>query len=106
MELTQIIMPKPVEIGYAHSLPMQISAIFTISVGDEAIRGMYSGTLSPMLDESGNGEAHAQATGQIFSVTAGFIDLFLNYVFVSDVIKMVEGNGTGATGTMQLKPGV
>ncbi len=104
VNLTQIIMPKPENMGYVQALPMQIGAIFTISSGDEQLKGTYTGLLSPMLDDSGNGEAHLQATGQIISVTRGLIDLFQNYVFVADVIRMVEGLGTGASGTMQLKP--
>jgi hypothetical protein len=90
--------------GYSQALPMHIGGIFVIHSGDEMLEGMYTGPLSPMLDAHGNGEAHLQATGQIISVTTGFIDLFLNYVFVADVIRMVEGVGTGASGHMQLKP--
>jgi transcriptional regulator with XRE-family HTH domain len=106
VNLTQIIMPKPENMGYTQALPMQIGAIFNIQSGVEQLEGTYTGLLSPMLDDNGNGNAQLQATGQIISVTAGFIDLFLNYVFVGDVIRMVEGIGTGASGTMQLKPGV
>ena len=57
-----------------------------------------------MTDAGGTGEARNQGTGQVISVTPGFVDLFLNYVFVEDVVKMVEGSGTGARGRMQLKP--
>lgn len=106
VDLTQVIMPKPADMGYSQALPMQVAASFTIYSGNERLQGMYNGTLSPMLDASGNGDAQLQATGQIISVTAGFIDLFLNYVFVADVIRMVEGVGTGAIGTMQLKSAV
>ena len=104
LRLTQIIMPKPAEMDYATALPMQVSAFFTINSGDEQIEGFYNGSMTPMLDPVGNGNSHFQGTGQVVSVTAGFIDLFLNYVFVTDVIRMVEGVGTGANGSMQLKP--
>jgi hypothetical protein len=57
-----------------------------------------------MLNPSGQGSARLQATGQVVSVTAGFIDLFLNYVLVEDVVKMVEGTGTGSSSTMLIKP--
>jgi transcriptional regulator with XRE-family HTH domain len=103
LQITQIINPKPAGIGYVQALPMQIGALFTIRSGNDILRGTYTGTLTPTLDEAGNGNARMQATGRIISVTAGFIDLFLNYVFVEDVVRMKEGNGTGASGRMQLK---
>jgi transcriptional regulator with XRE-family HTH domain len=106
LHITQIINPKPADIGYLQALPMQIGAIFTISSGNDILKGTYIGSLTPMLDEAGNGNAHVQATGQIISVTTGFIDLFLNYVFVEDVVKMVEGSGTGSSGVMQFKTAV
>lgn len=104
LRITQILTPKPVEMDYSQALPMQIGAIFTIRSGNDMLEGIYTGSLSPMLDPSGSGALRVQATGQIISVTAGFVDLFLNYVFVADAVRMVEGLGTGASGTMQLKP--
>ncbi len=103
LHITQIINPKPASMGYPQALPMQIGAMFTIQSGNDTLKGSYTGSLTPTLDEAGNGNARVQATGTVVSVTAGFSDLFLNYVFVEDVVKMVEGNGTGASGIMQLK---
>ena len=103
LQITQIINPKPVELGYEQALSMQIGALFTIQSGDDFLKGTYTGTLTPTLDEAGNGEGFVQATGRIVTVTARFIDLFLNYVFVEDVVRMREGNGVGASGVMQLK---
>lgn len=104
LQITQVVMPKPVNIGYAQALPMQIGAIFTIRSGSDSFKGCYNGTITPTLNEAGNGSARVQATGQVIFVTARFIDLFLNYVFVEDVVRMREGTGTGASGVMQLKP--
>lgn len=106
LQITQIINPKPIEMNYTQALPMQIGTIFTIQSGDDILRGSYTGTLTPTLDEAGNGHARMQATGRIIFVTARFIDLFLNYVFVEDIVQMKEGNGTGAKGIMQLKSAV
>lgn len=77
--------------------------LFTIQSDDDSLKGSYSGTLTPTLNENGNGDARVQATGRITFVTARFIDLFLNYVFVTDIVRMKEGEGTGASGVMQLK---
>lgn len=104
IRLTQIIMPKPAEMDYSQALPMQIGAIFKIHSGEEMIEGYYSGSFSTILDATGHGSGRVQATGQVISVTAGFANLFLNYVFVTDVVKIVEGIGTGSRGTMQIKP--
>lgn len=83
---------------------MSVGALFEIRSGKETLKGSYGGVLSPMLDASGSGRARVQATGQIFGVSPAFIDFFLHYVFIDDEVKMVEGVGTGARGTMQLKP--
>ncbi len=106
VRLTQIIMPKPAGMDYSQALPMQVGAIFKIRSGEEMIEGYYSGSISTILDAAGHGTGRVQATGQIISVTADFADLFLNYVFVTDVVKMVEGIGTGSKGTMQIKPAI
>ncbi len=104
LRITQVVMPKPPEMDYTHAVPMQIGAFFSIRSGEEVMEGNFTGTLSPMLDAAGGGDARMVGTGQVISVTPGFIDYFLNYVFVTDIIKMVEGTGTGSRGTMQLKP--
>jgi transcriptional regulator with XRE-family HTH domain len=104
LQITQIITPKPENMGYSQALPMQIGAIFTIRSGEDRIKGAYTGSITPTMDEAGNGDARVQATGQVIFVTAGFVELFLNYVFVEDVVRMKEGNGTGASGVMQLTP--
>jgi transcriptional regulator with XRE-family HTH domain len=104
VRITQVIVPKPPGATYAQALPMPVGASFKLQMGEEALEGTYTGIISPMLDAGGNGQARVQATGQIIAVTPAFIDLFLNYVFVEDLVKMVEGTGTGASGTMQLKP--
>ncbi len=106
LHITQIIVPKPADIGYSQALPMQIGAMFTVCSGNDILKGTYTGSLTPTLDDAGNGNARLQATGQVIFVTAGFIDLFLNYVFVEDVVRMREGSGAGASGVMQLKPAV
>ena len=103
LHITQIIRPKPEHIGCSQALPMKIGATFTVRSGNDSFKGMYTGSLTPMLDDAGNGRGRMQATGQVFSVTAGFIDLFLNYVIAEDVVRMREGEGAGASGVMQLK---
>jgi hypothetical protein len=81
-----------------------IGAFFAIRSGEDLLERIYTGNISPMLNAGGTGEARNQGTGQVISVTTGFIDLFLNYIYVDNVLKIVEGSGTGAKGTMHLKP--
>jgi transcriptional regulator with XRE-family HTH domain len=104
LRITQVIMPKPANLDYSQALPMQIGAFFTIQSGEDLLEGNFTGTLSPMLDAAGSGDAQMVGAGQVITVTPGFIDFFLNYVFVADIVKMVEGMGTGSRGTLQLKP--
>jgi transcriptional regulator with XRE-family HTH domain len=101
VQITQVIMPKPDSINYSQAVPMQIGVFFQIHSGDEFVKGVYSGTVAPMLDANGTGEARVLATGQVTSVTVQYIDLFLNYTFVTDTVKMVEGVGVGSIGVMQ-----
>ena len=91
-------------LDYSMALPTQIGAIFTLRSGEDTLKGTYTGSFTPMFDSRGQGSARLQASGQVISVTAGFINFFLNYVLVEDVVRMVEGTGTGSTGTMLLKP--
>lgn len=105
LHITQVIVPKPPNMDISRALPMHIGTLFKIHSGDDALEGSYTGTMYPMLDASGTGTARVQGTGQVISVSTGFIDLFLYYVFVEDVVKMVEGTGTGARGPMMLKSG-
>jgi hypothetical protein len=55
LRITQIITPKLADVDYSQALPMQIGAIFTIRSGDDLLEGMYTGSLSPMLDARGSG---------------------------------------------------
>lgn len=103
VRLHQVIAPKPAEHGYRQALPMQLAAQFTVVVGDDSIEGVYTGTMTPMVDDDGSGIALVQGTGQVVAVTAGFADHFLEHVFVADEVRMQEGIGTGARGTMRIR---
>ncbi len=103
VQITQLITPKPAGYDYSMALPSPIGAHFTVRTGEEALKGIYTGTLVPLCDPRGNGESRVRATGRIYSATAGLVDCFMNHVFVEDTAKMVEGEGTGATGCMYLK---
>lgn len=102
LHITQLIKGKPAGFDYSLALPMPLGVLFKIQAGEETLEGSYTGTVTPALDAQGNGEAHVKGTGRIFSVTAGFVEFFLDNVLVEDVVKMVEGQGTGGKGRMSL----
>jgi transcriptional regulator with XRE-family HTH domain len=102
--ITQVIQPKPPGFDFSQAVPMQTAGTFTIRSGSDNFEGITTGSIAPMLDASGNGSARVQSTGRVICITPGFIDLFLNYVFVESTVKMVEGTGTGSRGTMRIKP--
>ncbi|MDT8306955.1 MAG: helix-turn-helix transcriptional regulator [Anaerolineae bacterium] len=104
VRITQWMPSKPEAFDYRMAHPMSIGARFTVESGERVCEGAYAGTATPILDAGGNGELRIQAVGHVYHVTPAFVDLFLNHVFVEDAVKMVEGEGTGATGTMSLKP--
>lgn len=101
LRLTQILVQKPSAMDYTQALPMQFSALFIIQSGEEFVEGSYVGTMTPQLDAVGSGIAHVLGTGRVLSVSAQYADLFLNYIFVQDVVRLVEGVSTGAKGAMQ-----
>ena len=104
VRITQLLPAKPEAFDYRMAHPMSIGARFTLESGERVCEGAYAGTVTPVLDAGGNGESRVQAVGRVYHVTPEFVDLFLNHVFVEDTVKMVEGEGTGAAGTMSLKP--
>jgi len=104
LQITQLIPAKPEAFDFQSAIPMSIGARFKLTSGERICEGSYAGTATPMLDAGGNGELRVQAAGRIYHVTPEFVDLFLNHVFVEDMVKLVEGEGTGAKGTMSLKP--
>lgn len=104
VRITQLLPAKPEAFDFRMAHPMSIGAQFTLESGERICEGAYAGTVTPILDAGGNGESRIQAVGRVYHVTPEFVDLFLNHVFVEDTVKMVEGEATGATGTMSLKP--
>ncbi len=100
---SQVVYPKPKGVNIAQALPMRVAVTFTTEIHKNRMSGICTGILYPELDPAGNGTARFQASGHITSVTIGFIDLFLNRVFLEDEVQMVEGTGTGAKGTMRLE---
>lgn len=100
---TQVVDPKPDGIDISQALPMRVAASFTVLRGDDRMEGICTGMIYPAVDAKGNGSARFQGSGQIISVTVGMIDFFLCRVFIEDEVKMVEGTGTGARGTLRLE---
>jgi hypothetical protein len=83
--------------------PNQIGVEFQINSGGRILNGMYTGTVTYMLDAAGNGEARSQGSGRVIGAAPDFADLFLSHVFVQETIKMVEGEGVGASGTISFR---
>ncbi len=104
LRITQWVKLKPPGFDFSLALPSPLGVLFKVVAGEEALEGSYTGTFSPALDTRGGGEARIQGTGRILAVSAGFAEFFLNYVFVEDVVKIVEGQGTGARGVMYITP--
>ena len=104
VHISQIINPKPASFDFSQSVPMQIAAKFTIQSGEELLQGSYSGSYTPMIDHQGNGTGRVQATGLVFFATAGLVEFLFNYVIVEETVKIVEGDGVGAQGTILFRP--
>lgn len=103
---TQVIPLKPSHINFSQALPMRVAVTFTIEQGDERLEGYCTGMIYPLLDENGNGKARYQSSGQMISVSVGFVDYFLGRVFLEEEVKMVDGTGTGARGVLRLESGL
>lgn len=102
LRITQLIKLKPTGFDYSMALAMPLGALFRVRTGEATLEGSYTGVIAPALDSVGNGEAHVQGAGRIVAATADLADFFLDYVFVEDIVRMVEGQGAGATGMMRL----
>ena len=101
--ISQVLVPKPQDMNYAQALSTQIGARFKVSSGEDFLEGSYVGTMYPMIEANGNGQARVLATGHVIRVSKGLVGYYLNHVFVEDEVKMVEGLGTGASGTMRFE---